>query len=88
MDISARSGVVIFTPTREGQGTSYHWRRTIGGIPYSFQFVMMPNGERRHFIRKYNGYCAESVASGLMDLAKVLRFDCAWSPVHSLTVRA
>jgi len=79
----------IHEPSRKdtGHGTSYTYSRTINGTPYSFTFVLMPDGERRHFVQKYNGYCAEFVANGDMTLASILRFGCAWSPVHSIIVK-
>lgn len=70
-------------PDRPGNGVSRAWVRIIRGVPYAFTAVTMPDGERRYVVRRYNGYgdgTAESRAIGM-------RFDCAWSPVHSITVR-
>lgn len=70
-------------PDREGNGTSYVWSRTFGGVKFWFTFVVMPNGERRYFVERYNGYgdtgTPESRATGM-------RFGCAWTPVHNITV--
>lgn len=69
-------------------GRCVYYSRTINGTPYRFTFVLMENGERRHFVSKYNGYCADAVASGLMTLDSVLRFACAWSQAHAIIVPA
>lgn len=82
MDITPRYGFNIF-------GTRVqNYARTINGTPYRFTFVLMANGERRHFVKRYNGYCADAVASGLMSLDDALRFACAWSQVHAIIVPA
>lgn len=42
-----------YVPARNGFG-AYRWRmREIYGVPYEFQYVWMPNGERRTFVRKW-----------------------------------
>lgn len=64
------------------------WTRIIAGVPYGFTAVIMPGGERRYFVSRYNGYCADALAAGTTDLATVLAFGCAWSPVHTITVTA
>lgn len=74
--------------TTEIYATTYYYRRTINGTPYAFTFVMMPNGERRHIVSKYNGYLRESIDKGYATLENALRFGCAWSQVHSITVKA
>jgi len=78
--MAARSS--IYTPelseweVAQGCGTSRYWSRTIRGIQYSFTAVLMPNGERRYFARRFNGYAGGP------------RFACAWTPCFSYTVRA
>lgn len=86
MEITPRQVSTYVSEGKNGNGTSYTYSRTINGTPYSFTFVLMPNGERRHFVSKYNGYCQSAVYSGLMSLQSVLLYACAWSQVHSLTV--
>lgn len=58
-------------PKEEGYGTSHGWVRVVYGWPYHFNFVVMPDGEKRLFVSKYNGYIGG------------VRFGCAWSPVRS-----
>lgn len=77
--VSGRSEVIEHLPTREGNGTSYTWRRTINGRPYAFNYVAMPNGERRMFVSRYNGYCANPDGTPGRG---ALAFGCAWSPVR------
>jgi len=69
-------------PSREGNGTSFYWSRTINDTPYSFTLVLMPSGERRYEVKRYNGYCIESVRAGYVTVEQLLRLGCAWSPVH------
>lgn len=73
--------------TTEIHATTYYYSRTINGTPYAFTFVLMRNGERRHFVSKYNGYCQSAVYNGLMSLQSVLMYACAWSQVHAIIVR-
>jgi hypothetical protein len=65
---SARSEVQINAPSREGNGTSHVWSRTIDGQLFSFTLVNMPNGEIRWFVSRFNGYVGGP------------RWGCAWTP--------
>lgn len=85
MMVIGERGNVSFSESDGFRGASYRWRRDINGVPYAFTFVLMPSGELRWFANKYNGYCRKGVESGLMDMAQVLQFGCAWSPVHAIT---
>lgn len=83
-DTGPRSEVVEHAPLREGNGSTRTWSRTLRGVPYRFTAVLMPNGERRYVVRRYNGHddgTPEGVRTGM-------RFDCAWSPVAFWTVKA
>lgn len=73
--------------TTEIHATTYYYRRTINGTPYAFTFVLMRNGDRRHFVSKYNGYLRDSIEKGYATLENALRFGCAWSQVHAIIVR-
>lgn len=86
MEITQRQVSTYVSEGKNGNGTSYSYSRTINGTPYSFTFVLMPNGERRHFVSRYNGYLAESIAKGYATLESALSFDCAWSQVHAIIV--
>lgn len=59
-----------------GNGVSYYYSRVINGTPYAFTFVLMPNGERRHAVSRYNGYVGGP------------KFACAWDRVKFITVPA
>lgn len=80
--IGPRSDGYISEPTREGNGTGYHYSRTIYGVRYGFTAVSMPNGERRYFVTRYNGYGDDGTEWGR---SSGMRFGCAWTPVHSIT---
>lgn len=60
---------------RGGNGTSRSWSRTIRGTLYGFTAVVMPDGEHRYFVRKFNGYVGGP------------SWDCAWDVAASWTVR-
>lgn len=47
--------------------------------------MTMPDGERRLFAKRYNGYCDTGRPE---DRARGMRFGCAWSPAHWITVSA
>ncbi len=64
--MSARSEVRQYEATRPGNGSSRTWSRELGGSRYRFTAVLMPSGERRYFVSRYNGYPDD-------------RFACAWS---------
>ena len=57
----------IFTdePIFEDHGTSRRWMRVIRGRLYSFTAVLMPDGERRYFVNRFDGTDQ--------------RFDCEWT---------
>ena len=57
-----------------GHGHYISWTRTIAGVPFNFSIVTMPNGDRRYVVSRYNGYTGG------------LRFACAWTQVHFITV--
>lgn len=75
MTVSERSEIRETGPRQEGFGTSRRWTRTIGGQQYSFTAVLMPDGERRYFASKFNGYSGGP------------RFACAWTPCFEHTVK-
>lgn len=89
----ARSDVRQFGPFREGHGSSRQWNRVINGTPYSFTAVTMPDGERRYFVNRYNGYgqhkgacrCG-SEAIHAEYIRNAMMFGCAWSPAHAIIV--
>lgn len=83
MDISPRTPIITTEPAREGNGTCRRWSRTINGRPYSFNAVTMPNGERRYFVSRYNGYLSD--ADGL-PTPGATKWGCAWSPAHEWIV--
>lgn len=56
-------------PNQSGHGTARRWRREIQGTWYTFTAVLMPDGERRYFANRFNGY-----AGGM-------NYACAWTPV-------
>jgi hypothetical protein len=64
-------------------GSTRTWRRTLRGVPHAFTAVLMPDGERRYFVSRYNGYCDDGTAEGR---TFGMRFGCAWSPVASWTL--
>lgn len=73
-------------PTRpEGHGTARHWTRTINGRPYHFVAVLMPDGERRYFVNRYNGYLANPDGTPTPGATK---WGCAWSPAHEWIIPA
>lgn len=80
-----RSDVVDHAPIREGNGSTRTWSRTLRGVPHSFTAVMMPSGERRYAVDRYNGYGDDGTAEGRRS---GMRFGCAWTPVAFWTIRA
>lgn len=85
MVIGKRGGIFQSNQRGTGHGTSWSWSRTINGKPYSFTFVIMPNGELRWFVEAYNGYGDDGTDWGR---AQGMRFGCAWSPVKTIIVRS
>jgi len=85
MEITPRTPVVTTEPPpwAQGHGTCRRWSRTINGRPYSFNAVTMPNGERRYFVERYNGYL--SGPDGL-PTPGATAWGCAWSPAHEWIV--
>lgn len=83
MVIGPRSPIRRYVPTNPTRGTSRTWMRTINGTPHAFVAVSMPDGERRYSVRRYNGYCDDGTPEGRKS---GMRFGCAWSPVHFVTV--
>lgn len=71
---SERSEVTEHAPNMPGHGSSRRWTRTIAGKLYSFNAVLMPNGERRYFARVLKGNDA--------------RFDCNWKPAGGWIIPA
>lgn len=71
---SPRTAVTDHAPTREGNGSSRTWQRTIRGVHYSFTAVLMPNGERRYAASRLTGADA--------------RFACSWTRVGFWTTRS
>lgn len=85
MVIEPRSQIHVREATRPGNGSSRVWRRTINGRPYGFTAVLMPDGQRRYFVERYNGYLANPDGTPGFN---ALTFGCAWSPVHAIIVPA
>lgn len=85
MIIGPRTPVITTEPDRPGNGTSRRWSRTINGRPYSFTAVTMPNGERRYFVSRYNGYLSD--VNGL-PTPGATKWGCAWSPAHEWIIPA
>lgn len=73
--MSARSEITAHAPSREGNGSTRRWSRTIGGQDYSFNAVLMPDGERRYFATKRRA-------------GQDGRFGHAWQPVLGWTFKA
>lgn len=70
---NARSQVTEYPPLHEGFGTSRKWSRMIQGRLYSFNAVLMPNGERRYFADRFDG--------------RDMRFGHTWKPVLGWTFK-
>lgn len=70
-----RSEIYEWPAQREGNGSSRLWSREINGTPYSFTAVLMPNGERRYVVSKFNGYVGGP------------KFACAWDQIHFITIK-
>jgi hypothetical protein len=45
----------------------------------------MPNGDRRYFVNRYNGYGDDGTEEGRKS---GMRFGCAWPQVHAIIVPA
>lgn len=71
-----RSAVLVLGPLREGNGTAYMWTRRLIGKLYSFHMVIMPDGELRYEVRRYDGPT---------HLLETGTFDCDWTRLHFLT---
>lgn len=52
---TARGTVTEHEPYQPGFGTGRTWSRMIGGRLYSFNAVLMPDGERRYFASRFDG---------------------------------
>jgi hypothetical protein len=82
LSVGERSNVYTMNPTRPGFGTSRHWARDIGGWRYSFTLVVMPDGEIRWSVSRYdtplNEYC------GLSEQRR-MQFGCYWHPYRDWT---
>lgn len=53
--VGPRSEILIRQPMRPGDGTSRVWTRVLSGKRYSFTAVLMPSGERRYSVSRYDG---------------------------------
>lgn len=80
MKITRRARFGAQLPSAPGQGTTFEYRREINGTPYDFTFVVMPDGERRYFVHRYNGYLQD------LNRAQGMKFACAWTQVHAIIV--
>lgn len=76
MNIGPRSAITTTGPSRPGNGTSQSWAREINGTMHTFTAVTMPDGERRYFVSRFNGYAGGPA------------FACAWTRTHAITVPA
>jgi len=74
MNVGQRSEVRFHEAPKEGHGTYRTWSREIGENRYSFTAVLMPDGERRYSVSRYNGTSVPS-------------FDSAWTRVHFITCK-
>lgn len=72
----ARTHVRAYGPVRESDGRAVMWRRAIAGTVYEFSLVTMPDGERRVFASRFNGYPGGP------------RFACAWDRAAEMTFKA
>lgn len=79
-----RSKVTDHAPYREGNGSSRTWTRTLRGVPHGFTAVLMPDGERRYAVRRYNGYGDDGTPEGR---SNGMRFGCAWTRVAFWTIK-
>jgi hypothetical protein len=79
-----RSPVIRYGALREGSGAVRVWVRTIAGVPYRFTAVLMPDGERRYVVNRYNGYGDDGTEGGR---ETGMRFDCAWNRVHFIVIK-
>lgn len=64
----------ISGPSRPGNGLTRSWTKTISDVPYSFRAIIMPDGECRYVVYRFNGYIGGPA------------FACAWDQVHFITV--
>jgi hypothetical protein len=79
-DTGPRSTITDHQPNRPGNGSSRTWSRVLRGVPHRFTAVTMPDGERRYFADRYNGYGDDGTDRGR---ESGMRFGCAWSRVAS-----
>lgn len=71
-----RGPIRITRPSRDGQGWSRTWQRTIGGARFAFTAVVMPlTGELRYFAQRLRPEYADAP-----------QFDCGWERLHDITV--
>jgi hypothetical protein len=84
--IGRRTRLYISPPEKPGRGTSIHWRREIFGVPHSFTLVVMPNGELRYAVCRYNGYLYDLIKVGMTTWGAALQFACAWDQTHFIIV--
>lgn len=80
MKITRRTLFSAQLPGAPSNGTTFGYRREINGTPYDFTFVVMPDGERRYFVRRYNGYLQD------LNREQGMKFACAWTQVHAIIV--
>jgi len=52
------------------------WSRVLSGVPHHFTAILMPNGDRRYAVDRYNGYGDDGSEAGR---TSGMRFGCAWS---------
>lgn len=71
-----RSEVRVTPPGLPGNGTSRTWSRVLSGKRYSFCAILMPDGERRYSVQRFDG------APGSEG------FGCDWTHLHFITVPA
>jgi len=84
-DTGPRSPVIDHEPDRPGNGSTRTWSRVLRGVPHGFTAVTMPDGERRYFASRYNGYGDDGTDAGR---ESGMRYGCAWSRVGAWIVAA
>lgn len=72
--VGPRGAVHVIEAKRLGDGTSRSWTRVLSGKRYSFTAVLMPDGERRYSISRFDGPEGAS------------NFAHYWTQVHFVTV--
>lgn len=74
--VGPRSAVRVTEPNRPGNGTSRQWTRTLSGKRYGFTAVLMPSGERRYSVSRFDGPHGAP------------NFDYYWTRLHYIVVPA